>query len=183
MARDVSTAWRLSTYEQNASNVTRDMADTSAINSPDYWNRRFAVDWTERGGAEQTAFFARLAVEMLPDWFWRDANKNALTLLDVGCALGEALPGLKARMPTSALAGADVSEVAIGMARARLPEFEFHVVAADWSNAPQADIVFCSNTLEHMEDWRDRLAKLGDLAKRYVVVLVPFQERDLIEEH
>ena len=159
------------------------MADTSAINSPEYWNRRFAVDWTERGGAEQTAFFARLAVEMLPDWFWRDANKNGLSLLDVGCALGEALPGLKARMPNSALAGADVSEVAIGMAKARLPEFAFHVVAADWSDAPQADIVFCSNTLEHLEDWRERLTKLGELAKRYVVALVPFQERDLIEEH
>lgn len=159
------------------------MADTADINSPDYWNRRFAVDWTERGGAEQTAFFARLAIEMLPDWFWRDANDKALSLLDVGCALGEALPGLKARLPESALAGADVSDVAIRMAKARLPQFAFHVVAADWSDAPQADIVFCSNTLEHLEDWRNRLVKLGELAKRYVVALVPFQERDLIDEH
>jgi len=159
------------------------MADTAAINSPDYWNRRFAVDWTERGGGEQTAFFARLAIEMLPDWFWRDANDKALSLMDVGCALGEALPGLKARMPESALSGVDVSNVAIGMAKKRLPQFDFHVVAADWSDAPRADIAFCSNTLEHFEDWRSRLAKLGELARRYVVVLVPFQERDLIEEH
>jgi len=159
------------------------MADTAAINSPDYWNRRFALDWTERGGAEQTAFFAQLAVKMLPDWFWRDATENALSLIDIGCALGEALPDFKAQMPQSALSGADVSDVAIRMAKARLPEFAFHVVAADWSDVPAADIAFCSNTLEHLEDWRARLVKLGALARRYVVALVPFQERDMIEEH
>src|SRR5262249_15470521 len=114
---------------------------------------------------------------------WRKANKHAMSLMDMGCALGEALPGLKERLPKSVLSGADVSDIAIGMAKARLPQFAFEVVAADWSDASQADIVFCSNTLEHLHDWRERLGKLGELAGRYVVVMVPFQEHELIDEH
>src|SRR5689334_409751 len=125
------------------------MANVAAINSPDYWNRRFASDWSARGGAEQTQFFAKLATEMLPDWFWRQANEGRLTFVDVGCALGEALPVFRVRMPESEFVGVDVSNVAVSMASARLPEFRFHTIAADWSDVPQSDVVFCSNTLEH----------------------------------
>jgi len=159
------------------------MPDSAAINSPDYWNHRFAVDWTARGGAEQTSFFSKLAITMLPAWFWDDAAENALSFVDVGCALGEALPDFRTRLPKSKLAGVDVSKVAIRMARERLPEFSFRAVSEDWSDAPDGDIMFCSNTLEHLKDWKKRLARLGELADKYVLMLVPFQEWTPIDEH
>lgn len=159
------------------------MADSAAINSPDYWNQRFAVDWTARGGAEQTSFFAQVAIAMLPDWFWEDARKNTLSFVDVGCALGEALPDFRARLPRSKLVGVDVSKVAIRMARERLPDFTFRTVKEDWSDAPRAGVMYCSNTLEHLKDWRKRLTQLSDLADNYVLMLVPFQEKTLIDEH
>lgn len=159
------------------------MADTAVINSPDYWNQRFALDWTARGGAQQTSFFARVAIAMLPDFFWDDARKNALSFVDVGCALGEALPDFRERLPKSKLTGVDVSKVAIRMAKERLPSFTFRAVKEDWSDAPGGDIMFCSNTLEHLKDWKKRLARLGELADKYVLMLVPFQEWARIDEH
>lgn len=159
------------------------MADSAAINSPDYWNHRFAVDWTARGGAEQTSFFAQVAIAMLPDWFWEDARKNTLSFVDVGCALGEALPDFRARLPRNKLTGIDVSRVAIRMARERLPNFTFRAVKEDWSDAPRAGVMYCSNTLEHLKDWRKRLSQLSELADNYVLMLVPFQEKTLIDEH
>ena len=159
------------------------MADSAAINSPDYWNQRFAVDWTARGGAEQTSFFAQVAIAMLPDWFWGDARKNTLSFVDIGCALGEALPDFRARLPRNKLTGIDVSRVAIRMARERLPNFTFRTVKEDWSDAPRAGVMYCSNTLEHLKDWRKRLTQLSELADNYVLMLVPFQEKTLIDEH
>lgn len=159
------------------------MADSAVINSPDYWNQRFALDWTARGGAEQTSFFARVAIAMLPDFFWDDARKNTLSFVDVGCALGEALPDFRERLPKNKLSGVDVSKVAIRMAKERLPNFTFRAVKEDWSDAPGGDIMFCSNTLEHLKDWKKRLARLGELADKYVLMLVPFQEWARIDEH
>ncbi len=159
------------------------MADSAAINSPDYWNHRFAEDWTARGGAEQTSFFAQVAIAMLPEWFWQDARQHALSFVDVGCALGEALPDFRARLPRNKLTGIDVSKVAIRMARERLPNFTFRAVKEDWSDAPEAGVMYCSNTLEHLTDWRKRLARLSELAEHYILMLVPFQEKTLIDEH
>lgn len=140
------------------------------------------VDWASRGGAEQTSFFARLAIEMLPRWFW-EAASSGLSFIDIGCALGDGLPNFRTRLPKSKLTGLDVSKVAIRMAKERLPNFSFRAVKEDWSDAPRGDIIFCSNTLEHMKDWRKRLVRLSELADHYVLALVPFQEWTRIDEH
>ncbi|RYG06590.1 MAG: methyltransferase type 11, partial [Burkholderiales bacterium] len=64
------------------------------INSTPYWDSRFATDWEERNGPAQTAFFAFVAASMLPEWLKADINARALSVNDLGCAEGSALPYL-----------------------------------------------------------------------------------------
>jgi glycosyltransferase involved in cell wall biosynthesis len=159
-----------------------DAAATAAINAPEYWNRRFEEDWEERGGPDQTVFFARLAVQALPDFLAAEIRRDRLSIYDFGCALGDALPVLRESFPASAIAGGDVAASGIGKARATHPGFRFDVLEPD-TPPPPADVVFCSNTLEHFADWTAKLDLLLAAATRHVVMLVPFAEEELLAEH
>src|SRR5690348_4440995 len=123
--------------------------DGSEINSPDYWNKRFFEDWIAKGGRQQTAFFARLCCRELPDWFAGEVRARKLAIFDYGCALGDALPVLQRTFPDSAIGGGDVAQVGLGLARALHPGFEFVDVGGVGDTKQIADIVYCSNTLEH----------------------------------
>ena len=61
------------------------------VNSPEYWDERFLVDWERRGGPDQTVFFAELAIRLLPDWLRREIVQERLTVCDWGCAMGQGL--------------------------------------------------------------------------------------------
>src|ERR1700676_3129425 len=157
--------------------------DGSEINSLDYWNKRFFEDWIAKGGRKQTAFFAELSCRELPDWFVGEVRARKSTIFDYGCALGDALPVLQRAFPDSPIRGGDVAQVGLGIARALHPGFEFVDVNAIGDAGKVADIVYCSNTLEHFENWREILDRLSRHAKEYVVVVVPFEEEDRIDEH
>jgi glycosyltransferase involved in cell wall biosynthesis len=162
------------------------MADTlggGKINSPDYWNKRFLDDWIANGGRQQTTFFARLCCRELPDWFVEEVRARKSTIFDYGCAVGDALPVLQASFPASPIRGGDVAQVGLGLARALHPAFEFVDVNAIGEGTKIADIVYCSNTLEHFENWRELLDRLSRHAKEYVIVVAPFEEEDRIDEH
>ena len=160
-----------------------DNFDGSEINSPDYWNKRFFEDWIAKGGRQQTAFFAELCCRELPDWFIEEGRARKSAIFDYGCALGDALPVLQRAFPASPIRGGDVAQVGLGLARALHPGFEFVDVNAIGEASKIADIVYCSNTLEHFENWREILHRLSRHAKEYVLVLVPFEEEDRIDEH
>jgi GT2 family glycosyltransferase/tetratricopeptide (TPR) repeat protein len=153
------------------------------INSVGYWNRRFFEDWIAKGGREQTAFFAELCGRELPDWLIEEVRTSKFSIFDYGCALGDALPVLKRIFPESSLRGGDVAEVGLGIARALHPGFEFIHVDAVGEATKLADIVYCSNTLEHFENWCEVLQRLARHAKEYVLLIVPFEEEDRIDEH
>jgi glycosyltransferase involved in cell wall biosynthesis len=156
--------------------------DVVAINDPAYWHRRFEVDWVDRGGPNQTAFFARLAIDTLPAWLAAEIESDRLQIYDFGCALGDALPILKSRFPDSIVRGGDVAASAIEMARVQHPEFRFDVLEPD-GPPPSTDVHFCSNTLEHFKDWDRKLAALAQEARRHVIMLVPFAEENRLDEH
>ncbi len=160
-----------------------DNFDGSEINSPDYWNKRFFEDWIAKGGRQQTAFFAELCCRELPDWFLEEGRARKSAIFDYGCALGDALPVLQRAFPDSPIRGGDVAQVGLGMARALHPGFEFVDVNAIGEASKIADIVYCSNTLEHFANWREILHRLSRHAKEYVLVVVPFEEEDRIDEH
>jgi glycosyltransferase involved in cell wall biosynthesis len=160
-----------------------DNFDGSEVNSPDYWNKRFFENWIAKGGREQTVFFAELCCRELPGWFLDEGRARKSAILDYGCALGDALPILQRAFPGSPVRGGDVAQVGLGLARAFHPGFEFIDVNAVGEASKLADIVYCSNTLEHFENWREILHRLSRHAREYVLVLVPFEEEDRIDEH
>jgi len=160
-----------------------DILGGGKINSPDYWNKRFFDDWITNGGRQQTAFFARLCCRELPDWFVEEVRARKPAIFDYGCALGDALPVLQAVFPASPIRGGDVAQVGLGLARALHPAFEFVDVNTIGAAAKLADIVYCSNTLEHFENWREILDRLSRRAGEFVIVVVPFEEEDRLDEH
>ncbi len=152
------------------------------INSPAYWDHRFATDWGELGGPGQTAAFMRVAVELMPDWLVATIRRDQLEVVDWGCAEGDGIPLLEQTFPESAVVGIDVSEIAIETAVARYPQSRFECIDLMHSNRT-TDVIVTSNVVEH---FADPLAVLHDLSARassYVVVLVPFLEDPLIDEH
>ena len=152
-------------------------------NSVGYWNKRFFEDWTAKGGREQTAFFAELCCRELPGWLVEEVRARQLAIFDYGCALGDALPILQRAFPQSTIRGGDIAQVGLGLARALYPDFEFTDVNAIDEAVKVADVVYCSNTLEHFTNWREVLLWLGAHAREFVVVVLPFEEDDRIDEH
>ena len=153
-----------------------------AINSPSYWDHRFHADWEARGGPDQTAFFARQALLAMPAFLRQEIQAEALGLFDFGCAQGDALPVLQAQFPASRLVGGDVAAAGLTAARARHPGYRFDLLQPD-GPLPGAAVYFCSNTLEHFADWPQKLAAMTGAATRHVLLLVPFNEKELIDEH
>src|SRR5260370_33912018 len=153
------------------------------INSVDYWNKRFFDDWIAKGGRLQTTFFAELCVRELPEWFVEEIRSRRFSIFDYGCAVGDALPVWQHAFPDAVIRGGDVAQVGLGLARALHPDFELADVNAIDDSAMVADLVYCSNTLEHFENSRQVVDRLARHAKEYVVVVVPFEEEDRIDEH
>src|SRR5579872_3354148 len=153
------------------------------INSPAYWNKRFFEDWISQDGRRQTAFFAELCIRELPQWLVETVRADRSSIFDYGCALGDALPVWQGLFPGSVVSGGDVAQVGLGLARALHPQFAFTDVNAVSEAAPLADLVYCSNTLEHFADWRAVLDRLARHASRYLIAMVPFEEEAPIDEH
>ena len=153
------------------------------VNSAAYWDKRFTGDWSERGGPGQTKFFASILCEALPAWISSAMAGEKFSLLDIGCAFGEANEVFKPRFPGMIYTGVDISRVSIERAKRQYPQTKFRVVAPDWSGMPKADFVLASNTLEHLTDWMARLTIMCRLARRAAFVLVPCEEEVLDPEH
>ncbi len=157
-------------------------ADAPAMNSAAYWDRRFGGDWADQGGNEQTRRFMELLVRLLPENVRETIERERLEILDWGCAEGEGVPVLERCFPRSPVIGVDISEAAIARARTLHPGSTFR--RADLlAGAERTDVIVCSNVLEHFADPRAVLEALARHARHAVVVLVPFLEDPLIDEH
>jgi len=143
-------------------------------NTRDAWNQAFGADgdWRKNAGRTQTALFARCFHQHI-----RVPFSGAFSVLDVGCALGDALPVWKERFPAATLQGCDVSEVAIEEARRLHGGIASFSVASFEEITGHHDVIFCSNVLEHFEQYLD-IARLLLSHCDTLYVMTPFAERD-----
>lgn len=156
---------------------------SEGVNSRTYWDGRFKTDWEQRGGPDQTRFFAEVFFDGLPEWINGWLAVGTRTFLDVACAQGQASVSAAARFPSLRYLGVDFAAAGIAKARAAHPDVEFRVISEDWDDLPKADVLYCSNTLEHLPDWRERISALCEHAHSAVCILVPYCEGQLEPEH
>lgn len=145
-------------------------------NSKAYWNRRFSGDDWGEAGRRQTAQFAQSLIphlHMAPDF--------SGTILDFGCATGDAFPIYHEAFPSATLVGVDISTAAIERARSEFGHLGQFIVG-DHQRAPAVDVIVASHVMEHIpndeEVARNLLSKCNHL---YIVT--PYRETDLIPEH
>lgn len=153
------------------------------INSKEYWENRFETDWIKYQGDEQTIFFANIAVQLMPSWLVEECRSEKYSFCDMGCALGEAVDVLSQYLGYN-IEGADFSIEAIKSAMKNYPENKFTVM--DVNNLPsniKYDVVYSSNVLEHFENPWKILKNLVKVAQKYIILLVPFEEKMEINEH
>jgi SAM-dependent methyltransferase len=93
------------------------------------------------------------------------------SVLDVGCGQGSPLEEIEERRPGVELAGVDLSEQAVTLARRRLPRASFSVL--DLTEGPldrTFDLIVCSDVLEHIPDDRAALRHIRKMANRWCLV-------------
>jgi SAM-dependent methyltransferase len=125
--------------------------------------------WDQNRGPAQTRQFAQC--------FHQHARIpwSEFSVLDVGCALGDALPVWRERYPAARLYGCDVAESAVKRCRQRygdIAEFfraSFEEIEGFW------DVIYCSNVLEHFEKHLEIAEVLLGQCK-VMMALTPFGE-------
>jgi SAM-dependent methyltransferase len=140
------------------------------INTYNYWERRFSTgDWEAKQGREQSTSFARKLVQYLgiPASF-------PGTILDFGCALGDAIPVYRAAYPFASLIGMDMSPTAIEKCKENHGHIA-HFFRGDYRDVPDVDVIIASNIFEHLTNDVDialhLLTKCSDL-----YIMVPYKE-------
>lgn len=150
---------------------------TDNKNTSAYWDERFGTgDWLDDGGREQTRRYAEALVGQ-----WALSAGFDGTVMDFGCALGDAIPVYQAALPRARFLALDHSGDAIKQCRADYGELaEFS--QGDQHDVPAVDVIIASHILEHISDdievARTLLGKCRDL---YIVV--PYREDPLWHEH
>lgn len=162
--------------------MTNLSSDKIKINSRQYWDYRFQTDWELKKGREQSVFFYKLILKHLPQWFLDELKTNVQTVCDAGCAEGDGIAVLSQEFPHIKFTGIDFSESAIEKAKQLYPKHCF--MCQDIREVEDSyDVILSSNTLEHLEDADVVLRKLVQKAHYHVVLLLPFQEYERIDEH
>lgn len=156
----------------------------SDVNDKEYWDQRFKENWAERRGREQSRFFARLGVGLLPEWLKWTLTSEQLSVLDWGCALGDGTDVLAQSISGALVTGCDFSSAAIDDAVSNYPNVEFQCFdVASAKLDRQWDFVFSSNTLEHFHKPWEMLGAISKVARMGIILLIPYEEYLRIEEH
>jgi len=76
------------------------------------------------------------------------------SIIDIGCGNGANLAAIRRAEPAIALHGLDISQEAIDVARARVPDATFEVLDVRSARAPERtyDLVLSSQVIEHVPD-------------------------------
>lgn len=137
-----------------------------------WWEDYFSVGggWERNGGRRQSRVFA--------EYFTCHARIDpsvSFSLLDVGCALGDAIRHFSKTFPNARLHGIDFSRTAIGRCREDSGHLATFQVGDMADVEGHYDLIYCSNCLEHFVDFGARARKLMKHGRR-LCVLVPYRE-------
>jgi len=148
------------------------MKNSETVKDIHWWEEYFAPGggWETNGGREQTRLFAEA--------FTREVALDpeaTVSLLDVGCALGDAIRHFSSVYPGVQLYGIDFSHTAIERCREDLgPSAKFDTDDM-LSLQGHYDVIYVSNVLEHFADFRDRARYLAGHCAR-LCIMVPYRE-------
>lgn len=136
--------------------------------SPDYYNQGWADTWTDFSRLGPTRRHVRKIIHAMIE------PLHFESVLDVGCGEGSLLNELTQARPGLQVAGTDVSEQALALSRRYLPDGRFSLLDLEREHLDeQADLVVCSEVLEHLEADVAAIANLAAMTRRYLVVVVP----------
>lgn len=147
------------------------------IDAPkEYWDKRFKSDNWGKNGRIQTQEYAKANIKMTGL-----SSDFTGSILDFGCALGDAVPIYASVFPNAKLTGVDISEAAIEKCSKRYGSLA-KWLRADYKNVPYADVIIASHVMEHIVD--DKLIINALTQKcRDLFVFVPYKENPLYFEH
>lgn len=137
----------------------------------------------------QSCVFASEILSTL--WSLYPNNIHNLSLLDVGSRTGagsELLrylhhPSSFSRIKLSVTA-LDTDDTYIDYARIHFPELRYlQQDIFDSGFTERFDIVLCSHVIEHVDDPANFIARAQALARRWVILAAPFEEKNLIPGH
>jgi SAM-dependent methyltransferase len=100
------------------------------------------------------------------------------SVLDAGCDRGHWLNYLLENRSIARHLGIDISEERIAEARGRYPGLDLTVGYLELlpKDVGQFDLVTCMEVLEHIPEWEKVLGTLLTLARRRVLITVPYRE-------
>lgn len=116
---------------------------------------------------------------------------NVRNIVDYGCALGDGSNILQTKFPLSKIVGLDISSEGLKIARKKFPSIQFFE-AKDLKKLSPFDLFYSSNTFEHIKDpFKElleidpfkELLEISQYIKKYLIIVVPYNELNPYAEH
>lgn len=136
-----------------------------------WWEDYFSSgQWENNQGIEQTSYFAKLILDNMPE----DVKQYLATasILDWGCALGQAVYMFQSAFPKARVTGLDFSKWAIAKAKLLYPDCSF--VPAPLNAL--YDVILTSNVLEHYPDPLSLIGEHLAHTNKYCIAMVPYNQ-------
>lgn len=102
-------------------------------------------------------------------------------IVELGCESGYLLQAIQESFPSARLTGVDISDLALKQAEMRLSPIHLQLLQADICEPiplqESFDFIICSETLEHIPDYKKALEQIENLSqtKSVVILTVPLE--------